>query len=81
MFLLALGVSIFLQAIERFISLQRAEVSLLAAWLPSLVIVLSGVENPKLVLIIGCVGFALNVISAFFLHGPFPFFYSAVAKS
>lgn len=30
---------------------------------------LPGVENPKLVLIVGCVGFALNVISATFLHG------------
>ncbi|KAK5266164.1 hypothetical protein LTR99_008163 [Exophiala xenobiotica] len=48
-FLMALGVSILLQAIERFVSLQR-------------------VENPKLVLIVGCVGFALNVISAAFLH-------------
>ncbi|KAK5451495.1 hypothetical protein LTS15_008260 [Exophiala xenobiotica] len=46
---MALGVSILLQAIERFVSLQR-------------------VENPKLVLIVGCVGFALNVISAAFLH-------------
>ncbi|TKA63850.1 hypothetical protein B0A55_10905 [Friedmanniomyces simplex] len=48
-FLLALGVSIFLQAIERFVSIQR-------------------VENPRLVLIVGCVGFALNVISATILH-------------
>lgn len=48
-FLLALGVSIFLQSIERFVSLQR-------------------VEKPKLILIIGCVGLALNIISATFLH-------------
>ncbi|RFU31609.1 hypothetical protein B7463_g4749, partial [Scytalidium lignicola] len=48
-FLLALGVSIFLQSIERFISLQK-------------------VENPKLILIMGCVGLALNVISIIFLH-------------
>ncbi|CAK7203457.1 hypothetical protein SEUCBS139899_006191 [Sporothrix eucalyptigena] len=48
-FLLALGVSIFLQSIERFITLQK-------------------VENPKLVLIMGCVGFGLNVITATFLH-------------
>ncbi|CAK7211842.1 hypothetical protein SCUCBS95973_001261 [Sporothrix curviconia] len=48
-FLLALGVSVFLQSIERFISLQK-------------------VENPKLVLIMGCVGFALNVLTASFLH-------------
>uniref|UniRef100_A0A093XM27 Zinc/cadmium resistance protein n=1 Tax=Talaromyces marneffei PM1 TaxID=1077442 RepID=A0A093XM27_TALMA len=48
-FLLALGVSIFLQSIERFVSLQL-------------------VDHPKLVLIIGCVGLALNIISASFLH-------------
>lgn len=48
-FLLALGLSIALQSIERFISLQH-------------------VENPKLVLIVGCIGLALNVISAAFLH-------------
>jgi zinc transporter 1 len=48
-FLLALGLSIGLQSIERFISLQH-------------------VENPKLVLIIGSVGLALNLISAVFLH-------------
>lgn len=48
-FLLALGVSIFLQSIERFIGLQR-------------------IENPLLMLIVGCVGFALNVISVVFLH-------------
>merc|ERR1712144_178224 len=48
-FLLALGVSIFLQAIERFVSLQP-------------------VENPLLVMIIGCVGLTLNIISVIFLH-------------
>jgi zinc transporter 1 len=48
-FLLALGVSIFLQSIERFIFLQH-------------------VDNPKLVLIIGCIGLTLNIISAVFLH-------------
>ncbi|RAH77582.1 putative cation diffusion facilitator family metal ion transporter [Aspergillus japonicus CBS 114.51] len=48
-FLLALGISIFLQSIERFVSIQV-------------------VEQPKLVLIIGCVGLALNLISASFLH-------------
>ncbi|KAH7410053.1 cation efflux protein [Phaeosphaeria sp. MPI-PUGE-AT-0046c] len=48
-FLLALGLSIGLQSIERFISIER-------------------VENPKLVLIIGCIGLFLNVISALFLH-------------
>ena len=49
-FLLALGVSIFLQTIERFISIEH-------------------VENPKLVLIMGCIGLTLNIISAVFLHG------------
>ncbi|QSS51341.1 metal ion resistance protein/transporter (Zrc1), cation efflux system protein czcD [Histoplasma capsulatum var. duboisii H88] len=48
-FLLALGVSIILQSIERFVSLER-------------------VEKPELMLIIGCVGLTLNLISASFLH-------------
>ncbi|KAK8059077.1 cation diffusion facilitator family metal ion transporter [Apiospora saccharicola] len=48
-FLLALGVSIFLQSIERFISLKK-------------------IEDPKLVLIMGCVGLALNILSAVLLH-------------
>ncbi|CEJ59281.1 hypothetical protein PMG11_07912 [Penicillium brasilianum] len=47
--LFGLGISVFLQSIERFISLQK-------------------VENPKLVLIMGCVGFGLNLISVLFLH-------------
>ncbi|KAF1941382.1 cation efflux protein [Clathrospora elynae] len=48
-FLLSVGLSIALQSIERFISIQH-------------------VENPKLVLIIGCFGLTLNLISALFLH-------------
>ncbi|KAF9634758.1 putative cation diffusion facilitator 1 protein [Lasiodiplodia theobromae] len=48
-FLLALGVSIFLQSIERFISLEH-------------------ISNPMIVLIIGCVGLTLNIITAAFLH-------------
>lgn len=48
-FLLALGVSIFLQSVERFLSVQR-------------------VENPKLVLIMGCIGLTLNILSATLLH-------------
>lgn len=48
-FLLALGLSIALQSIERFISLEE-------------------VQKPKLVLIVGCVGLALNIVSALFLH-------------
>lgn len=48
-FLLALGLSIGLQSIERFIDLKH-------------------VENPKIVLIVGCVGLTLNLISAVFLH-------------
>jgi zinc transporter 1 len=48
-FLLALGISIALQSIERFISIEH-------------------VQNPKLVLIVGCVGLFLNIISALFLH-------------
>ncbi|KAL7627281.1 hypothetical protein AAE478_001470 [Parahypoxylon ruwenzoriense] len=48
-FLLALGISIFLQSIERFIKIEP-------------------IENPKLVLIMGCVGLTLNIISATILH-------------
>lgn len=48
-FLLALGLSIFLQSIERFVDIKE-------------------VENPKIVLIVGCVGLALNLISGIFLH-------------
>lgn len=48
-FLLALGLSILLQSIERFISLRH-------------------VENSKLVLIVGCIGLTLNLISVAFLH-------------
>ncbi|KAI1209529.1 cation efflux protein [Annulohypoxylon truncatum] len=48
-FLLALGISIFLQSIERFISIER-------------------VDKPVLVLIMGCVGFTLNLLSATLLH-------------
>ncbi|PMD27263.1 cation diffusion facilitator family metal ion transporter-like protein [Hyaloscypha hepaticicola] len=48
-FLLALGLSIFLQSLERFVSLQH-------------------VQNPMLIMIMGCVGLALNVISVIFLH-------------
>ncbi len=49
-FLLALGVSIFLQSIERFISFKE-------------------VSEVKLVLIMGCLGLGLNIITAAFLHG------------
>lgn len=28
-----------------------------------------GVEKPKLIFIMGCVGFGLNILSALFLHG------------
>lgn len=48
-FLLALGLSIFLQSIERFVDIKE-------------------VENPKIVLIVGCVGLGLNLISGIFLH-------------
>ncbi|KAL4784737.1 cation efflux protein [Aspergillus varians] len=47
--LFGLGISIALQSLERFITLER-------------------VEQPKLVMIIGCVGFALNLVSVAFLH-------------
>ena len=65
-FLLALGVSIFLQSIERFINIQR-------------------IENPELILIVGCVGFTLNVVSVIFLHehdhGPGETFLEELEKS
>ncbi|KAH8173162.1 cation efflux family protein [Sarocladium implicatum] len=48
-FLLALGVSILVQAIERFVDI-------------------SPIQEPKLVLIMGCVGLGLNVIVMSFLH-------------
>jgi zinc transporter 1 len=48
-FLLALGISILLQSIERFVAIEH-------------------VDNPKLILIIGCVGLFLNMISVLFLH-------------
>ncbi|KAJ4300296.1 hypothetical protein N0V88_002969 [Collariella sp. IMI 366227] len=48
-FLLALGISIFFQSIERFISIKE-------------------VEDVKLILILGCVGLGLNIITAAFLH-------------
>ncbi|KAH8764323.1 cation efflux family protein [Diaporthe sp. PMI_573] len=48
-FLLALGISIFLQSIERFISIER-------------------IEDPRLVMIVGCIGLGLNIISAAFVH-------------
>jgi zinc transporter 1 len=45
----ALGISILVQSIERFIHIEH-------------------VEDPKLVLIMGCIGLTLNLISAVFLH-------------
>ncbi|KAJ3729862.1 putative CDF zinc transporter [Lentinula raphanica] len=48
-FLLALALSIFLQSLERFISIER-------------------VQDPEDVLIVGCVGLALNVLSVLFVH-------------
>ncbi|PKY05613.1 cation diffusion facilitator family metal ion transporter [Aspergillus campestris IBT 28561] len=47
--LLGLGISIFLQSIERFVTPSR-------------------VENPKLMLIMGCIGLGLNILSVTFLH-------------
>lgn len=68
-FLLALGVSIFLQSIERFVSVQRSYHNRCARIGPSDMMT-AAVENPLLIIIIGCVGFALNVVSAVILgHG------------
>lgn len=56
-----------MQSIERFISLQ-GESSTITVAIDGADIVLE-VEKPKLVLIMGCVGFGLNLISVLFLHG------------
>ncbi|KAI7766504.1 hypothetical protein LZL87_010149 [Fusarium oxysporum] len=48
-FLLALGISILLQAVERFVHLTR-------------------VQQPFLIMIVGCVGLALNILVLSFLH-------------
>ncbi|KAF5656416.1 zinc cadmium resistance [Fusarium circinatum] len=48
-FLLALGISILLQAVERFVHLTR-------------------VQKPFLIMIVGCVGLALNILVLSFLH-------------
>jgi zinc transporter 1 len=48
-FLVALGISILVQSVERFLNLEN-------------------VKNPELMLIMGCIGLALNIISAVFLH-------------
>ncbi|KAH8845802.1 hypothetical protein MCOR07_009896 [Pyricularia oryzae] len=58
-FLLALGLSIFLQSIERFVSLEH-------------------MEDPFLVLIMGCIGLGLNIISIIFLHGTVSVFYAVI---
>lgn len=66
--LFALGISIFLQSIERFVSLKRWFWN--CVWTVCRVANIEiGVENPKMILIMGCVGFGLNVVSALFLHG------------
>ncbi|KAJ4412417.1 hypothetical protein N0V82_008812 [Gnomoniopsis sp. IMI 355080] len=48
-FLLALGISVLLQSIERFINIQP-------------------INDPFLVMIIGCTGLGLNILSAAFVH-------------
>ncbi|KAG5751306.1 hypothetical protein H9Q70_006032 [Fusarium xylarioides] len=48
-FLLALGISILLQAVERFVHLTR-------------------VQQPFLIMIVGCVGLVLNILVLSFLH-------------
>ncbi|KAH8680529.1 cation efflux system protein czcD [Xylariales sp. PMI_506] len=48
-FLLALGISIVLQSMGRFISIQH-------------------ITNPKMVLIMGCIGLTLNILSMCLLH-------------
>ncbi|KAG8667056.1 hypothetical protein FPOAC1_011878 [Fusarium poae] len=52
-FLLALGVSILVQAVERFVSITRDDVH---------------VQEPKWILIVGSAGLALNILVLSFLH-------------
>ncbi|KAJ6161304.1 cation diffusion facilitator family metal ion transporter [Penicillium chermesinum] len=63
--LFALGISIFLQSIERFISLEREseDIHLMIQRL-----IETAIQQPKLVLIVGAIGLTLNLISALFLH-------------
>ncbi|CAG8948577.1 unnamed protein product [Penicillium salamii] len=63
--LLGLGISIFLQSVERFIALQRESMALRTHSRSNDV---SDVNNPKMMFIVGCVGLGLNLISAVFLH-------------
>jgi zinc transporter 1 len=72
-FLLALGVSIFLQSIERFVAIQSTHPEPMAQSHVTTTELNQDlvVENPELVLIIGCVGLVLNLISAAFLRGKF----------
>ena len=67
-FLFALGVSIFLQVIERFITTHR-KYGTLETVTKSFTNPAIAIQNPEYVMIIGCVGFALNVISITILHG------------
>ncbi len=70
--LFALGISVFLQSLQRFISLEGRSKSTggSRAWGCPLNC-LAAIENPQLVLIMGGVGFLLNLISVAFLHGKF----------
>ncbi|KXH62985.1 cation diffusion facilitator family transporter, partial [Colletotrichum salicis] len=72
-FLLALGcVSILLQAIERFTQLAREPPpywSFLDQVCAEVLKYAVDVEDPVLVLIMGCIGLGLNVIVLSFLHG------------
>jgi zinc transporter 1 len=65
--LFGLGISILLQSIERFLSLHRELKALFFAWVVA--DQGSGIEDPKLVFIVGCIGLGLNLVSALFLHG------------
>ncbi|EMT60377.1 Zinc/cadmium resistance protein [Fusarium odoratissimum] len=54
-FLLALGISILVQAVERFVHLTQETNKI-------------GVQQPFLIMIVGCVGLALNILVLSFLH-------------
>lgn len=66
--LFGLGISVCLQSIERFVSLQGPFGFREAIGPQSNASEQTEVEKPKLVFIMGAIGFGLNIISILFLH-------------
>ena len=67
MFLLALCFSIFLEAVKRFIHIEGISFDPILLSKPDLVCL--EVSNPRLVVIVGSVGLAFNIIGLFLFHG------------